>query len=122
MAKNTTIRNRCDALARTLLRILQEDTCEYCGAVVYGRQSHPHHIRSRKWYNSRWDSRNLVLLCAVCHRKYHDGVIGKDWFKEKYPRCWEWIETLGAKETKTWHESDLLEVERLLKDRIKDLA
>ena len=106
-----------DKLTREILRKKQEDSCEYCGIKCFGRQSHPHHIRSRKYYESRWDLRNLVLLCAKCHRAYHDGNIGKDWFKEKYPLCWEWIEWCKQTPPETYRQADLLELEAELKEQ-----
>ena len=116
-----TIVKGLDTLARTLLRLKQNDTCEYCGAIAYGSHSHPHHIRSRKWYNTRWRLENLVLLCAVCHRAYHDGNIGKDWFKEKHPECWKWLENKKAEPIRSWKDTDLIEVEIGLKSQIEQM-
>ena len=111
----------CDDLVRILLRSKQENCCEYCGVKVEGRNSQVHHIRSRKWYASRWDLRNLVLLCAVHHRQYHDGVIGKDWFKENYPLCWEWLEKQKQAPVKPWKDWELIEIENNLKQAIEDM-
>ena len=109
-----------DDLARTLLRLKQEDTCEKCGLVVHGRNSQVHHIRSRKWYNTRWELFNLVLLCAKCHRQYHDGIFGKDWFKEYAPECYKLLQDKIKEYPETYRESDLLEVKDSLNAQIKE--
>ena len=101
-----------DDLTRTLLRLKQENTCEYCGLYVEGRNSQVHHIRSRKYYETRWDLRNMVLLCASCHR---------DWFRERYPECAEWIDEVRKTPPETYRNTDLLAIEQDLKRQIKEM-
>src|SRR3989304_368109 len=45
--------------------------CQYPGCRRAGK--HPHHIRSRTFRNTRYDTRNGIALCAYHHRFYAHG-------------------------------------------------
>ena len=120
MAKVKAIKDRCDTLCRRILRIKHEHLCEYCGKYVEGRESQIHHIRSRKWNNTRWDFCNLVHLCASCHRKYHDGVIGRDWYIEYAPIAWEALQEKIPETTRTWKLDDFKQIEAGLKKELEN--
>ena len=98
MAKKKTWRQRLDKtnndLARLVVRARDEDTCQWCGAKCYGKDSHPHHIirRAHSLY-LKWDLLNLVVLCKKCHSKYHHTETdGLPWFQAKFPARWAYLE------------------------------
>lgn len=108
-----------DNLARTLLRLQCGDKCQRCNKPVDGRDSQMHHIVSRKYYSTRWEMCNLVLLCAACHRQYHDGLFGKDWFAAKFPKKNNELtaKVASGQQRTTWRTSDFEAVEaRLLQE------
>ena len=111
----------CDDLVSILLRAKQDNTCEYCGVKIEGRNSQVHHIRSRKWYASRWRLENLLLLCASCHRGYHDGIWGKEWVRDNQPLCYKWIESQKRVPIHPWKNYELEEIEDDLKRQIGDM-
>lgn len=53
--------------------------CRYCGAHK-DVKLHVHHLESRKIGGNR--PANLITLCAICHKKYHDGLISLDKVKK----------------------------------------
>ena len=52
----------------------KKHNCEYCGKK--NCYTNTHHIKSKGSGGDDTED-NLIELCGVCHRKVHDGLIGK---------------------------------------------
>lgn len=63
--KNTRkdLKKECDQLVSEIVKLRDGGKCQKCGHA--GTQSH--HLFSRRYLNTRWDSRNMVYLCYPCH-------------------------------------------------------
>jgi len=74
-------------------RILERDgrKCVVCGAVELRLEVH--HIDNQPMNNA---ARNLVTLCAPCHRKWHAAADGK---QKKI--LWPWLKTYAEKPVST---------------------
>lgn len=65
----TSIKARCDSLARQLSRLLADGKCARCG----GPGSDWAHRASRRHHSVRWDVvGNSDFLCRPCHRYFTD--------------------------------------------------
>ena len=80
-SKRSRLIRECDALFARLIRLKRGGRCEYCGKIPKPRGLHLHHIFSRRCLRTRWDERNVVLLCFHCHRFVaHSSVAGfREW-------------------------------------------
>lgn len=67
--KRTSLKARCDALARALCRKLADGKCARCG----GPGSDWAHRMPRRHHNTRWDMNNCDFLCRKCHRFFTDS-------------------------------------------------
>lgn len=124
MAKRTrkSIVNKLDDLCRQIIRLRDGGVCQWCGKSVTGKDAQCSHVRSRKYYNTRWSLQNLKLLCASCHFKWHDDpTAGAAWFSEKFPARQAWIDEARKETTGTIRDSDLLQIESELKQKLVEL-
>jgi 5-methylcytosine-specific restriction endonuclease McrA len=126
MAKKKTWRQKltkaCDDLLRVVIRLRDEDTCQWCGKHVEGEDSHPHHIirRAHSLY-LRWDLLNLVLLCKKCHAKYHHRETdGLPWFQAKFPARWTYLDVAKNRLT-AWRKGDYERIRDGLRDKRDEL-
>jgi len=99
-----TLERRLDTLASELCRLLAGGRCFHCGCDGH----EPHHIISRNHKRQRWNQYNLVYLCRTCHRKAHDEFI-------------EFNRGLDGS-VKIWSLPDLLDLEKELKIKIKEIG
>jgi len=120
MAKRKTVIDRMDTLARKCIRLRDEWTCQKCGM-----QGHDvHHVRMRKYYSTRWDLNNLILLCKRCHSDVDNNPIGfVVWFMNEYPARQEAIEWKASQPLHgTWRPADLKKIEDYLKQKYLELT
>src|SRR5690349_19996864 len=66
--KNTTLKNKLDKIVGDWCRKVRSNgICEYCGSKPEGVNSQWCHIKSRRYYSTRWSPNNRVHLCPKCH-------------------------------------------------------
>jgi len=117
-----------DTLARKIIR-LRDVTCQCPECEGGGLALECAHVGIiRKYYISRWDLLNLLLLCKTCHGKFDaNEAWGMRWFNEKFPARFQYLADLKIlknsheEATKTWRNSDLKEIEDSLKDKLKGM-
>lgn len=127
MAKRKSIISRMDTLARRIVR-LRDVTCQ-CPECDHGLNLQCAHVAIiRRYYISRWDLINLLLMCEKCHQKFDTNAAwGMKWFKEQFPARFKYLAELEIlknspeQRTKTWRDSDLKEVELKLKEKLEDM-
>ena len=127
MAKRKSIINRMDTLARKIIR-LRDERCQ-CPECDSGYNLQCAHVAViRRYYVARWDLINLVLLCEKCHRKFDTNTAwGMGWFQDVFPARFEYLESLvilrksPEERTRTWRDSDLLEIEVGLKEKLAQM-
>ena len=126
MAKKRSRKNiikKLDDLVRLIVRLRDEDTCQWCKRTVYGKDSQVSHVRSRKYYATRWALSNVKLLCAKCHFRWHDNPIeAAAWFDSAFPARRSWILEAGRTPICVYRDSDLIEIEAALKAKLKELS
>jgi len=59
-----------DALCRTVVMERDGRRCVRCGSTDWLQWSH---VYTRRILCLRWDPRNSKILCASCHRWWHDN-------------------------------------------------
>lgn len=80
-----------------------DNNCQWC------------HIKSKKSYNMRWLAENAITGCGHCHAYAHDNPDSFiKWFTKTYPHRLKIIDEAMHKPSKTWYESDFIEMEREL--------
>jgi len=80
--------DKLDDVCRDIIRIRDDWTCQRCDSYLKSKPkgAHPAHIFSKGAHpNLRHDLLNILLLCWVCHRWWHDESEGKVWFAKKFP-------------------------------------
>jgi hypothetical protein len=82
----------------------------------------------RRYYISRWDLVNLLLLCDKCHDKFDTNTAwGMAWYSETFPARFKYLTELKIlrdspeERTRTWRDSDLREIESGLKEKLNEL-
>ena len=97
------IEKRLDRLSSELCRLQYKFSCHICQR----EGTDAHHIVSRNHKRQRWNPDNLVFLCRPCHIKAHNGNYTFDRYLDQT--------------VKIWHISELKELEKELKLKIKEL-
>lgn len=92
--------------------------CEYCGSKGL---LDPHHIVRRSHMDTRWDLKNGVCLCRICHTKLHNSQDFEEklieFFKKERGKMW-WIKLQGKKNSiKRWTIPKLKEKKNNLKEK-----
>ena len=117
MAKRKSIIQRMDKKAREVIRLRDEGVCQWCRR---NKGTDVHHIRRRKYYTTRWELNNLILLCRACHSEVENNPISFGiWFVKRYPQRQEIIDWKSKQKLKTRRDSDLMEIEDYLDDKLK---
>ena len=113
---------RLDGLLREIVRIRDENRCQWCGKSVKGSNSQPSHVIPKaRCLHLRWDLLNVKLLCMSCHQKWHlNPVAGAEWFKSAYPARYEYVLAMQHKTTH-WKKADYERIEANLKEKLADL-
>ena len=111
-----------DDLTRKIVIARDGGRCQWCKKAVEGVQAQCSHVRSRKYYNTRWALPNVKLLCASCHFKWHDDpTAGVDWFNATFPDRHNWIDEMRRRGLDTYRDSDLIDIETGLKQKLKEI-
>lgn len=80
-----------------------DNNCQWC------------HIKSKESYKVRWLTENAITGCGQCHAYAHDNPDDFiRWFNKTYPHRLAIIESANNQPSKTWRESDFLEMEKVL--------
>ena len=128
MAKRKSVVNRIDTLARKIVR-LRDGRCQCPECKGNGTKLEVAHVAiTRKYYISRWDLINLLLMCDKCHNKFDaNHAWGMTWFAVKYPVRTSYLAGLEVlknspeERTRTWRDCDLIEIEDKLKEKLKEM-
>lgn len=110
-----------DMLTRQLVIKRDKSQCQWCGKKVQGKDAQCSHVRSRKYYATRWDLNNVKLLCAACHFRWHDDpTAGGLWFASAYPERLALIDEARRRPVVTYRDSDLMDIEDTLKELLNE--
>ena len=110
---------KLDDLIRKACLIRDDNQCQWCGSKSNLQLSH---VRSRKFYETRWELGNVKILCAGCHFRWHENPVEADaWFDGKFPARRQWILELKKRPVGTWRDSDLLAIKETLERKINEL-
>ena len=114
---------RLDDLARQIVRLRDEDTCQRCGKKVYGSDSQPSHVIPRRQsLFLRWDLLNLKVLCNPCHRWWHlNPLEAGAWFATKWPARTQYLMEHKQRPLATWYKRDFEVAENRLNEKLNDL-
>jgi hypothetical protein len=105
--KESTLRNKCDAIARQ--RCYERGECQMKGFYqdCAGRMEWCH-VASRRYRATRHMPENCLLLCSAHHRMMHDHpVMFSAWFEEMFPGRRELIYQVLARNEKVRYEDVL---------------
>ena len=129
-----TVMARLDKLARDICKLEADFTCARCGIGGNGATIQWAHIEGRRKKGGllRWSQNNCLALCAgpqsnPCHYWFDNNkVASTEWLKNKYPKKYEWLtEVIDGKPRSEQYFSetvdDLLELEKELKDKLREL-
>ena len=94
--KKKSLIKKCDDILSLIIR--SNGYCEVCGKSSYICQLHAHHIVTRKIMVLRYDLRNLVCLCAGCHKlnkfsAHENSLWFIDWLTEHRPEDLEYVKS-----------------------------
>ena len=88
-----------------------------CGRRVPDHQIDAAHVFSRRKFSTRWDVRNGVSLCVVCHRWAHDHTTEfQAWAKERLGDDYDLLEILSKSTQKTDKEAWRMKLKAMLKE------
>ena len=102
-SERTKLRDKAEALAKKYIKIRDNYTCQKCGKVVSGTNCHASHVKSKGTYpRLRCDVENIKVLCYRCHRHWWhiDVTEATEWFKEKFPLRWEYLQEAKMNQSK----------------------
>ena len=127
MAKRRSVIARLDTLARKIIRL--RDECCQCPECESGLNLQVAHVAIiRRYYLARWELINLLLMCEKCHRKFDTNTAwGLRWYSELFPARFKYLAELKIlrdspeERTRTWRDSDLMEIEDELKEKLLEM-
>lgn len=111
------LKRKCDKLWSEIIK--QKGCCEVCGRRT---SLNAHHVVGRINYVLRWDLRNGVCLCVLCHKfsrnsAHNNPLWFSEWFKKNRPEDYRYLQG-KRNEIKTFYLSDYEEIyENLLRVR-----
>ena len=125
-SKRKRLTNRLDDLCRQIVRLRDDNRCQWCNKQVEGQDSHPSHVlpkgRGASW--RRFDLLNIKLLCFNCHRqKWHASpVMASAWFIDKFPVRAKYLhERYGGNKPAKISDSEMRELIEQYKQKVKEL-
>lgn len=99
--KRTSLKARCDAMAREIVKARAGGKCERCGAVAPLDWAH---IFVRAKHNARWLPENALAMCRPCHTYTGDHpATFMAWLADWKGR--DWLEALERKSNERWNRS-----------------
>lgn len=122
-SETSKLQKKCDSLLTPIIK-KKYPKCEGCG-INPTTVAH-HWIEKSRSSNLRYDLRNIIPLCAVCHVKIHNrfgnnvvgGVDIADKIINKRGKVWkrhmDEEANVIVKTNKAWYESKLAELEKNL--------
>ena len=88
-----------------------------CRSIVVGYQVEAAHIFSRRKFSTRWDPRNGVSLCHICHKWAHAHTTEfHAWAKERLGETYDLLKILSESTVKTDKEAWKLKLKEMLKE------
>lgn len=99
---------RLDVLSKQLVKQRDGNNCVHCGKWVEGSNRQASHvIPVSAGSGLKWDVQNMKVLCMHCHLQWwHKNPIeAGEWFKEKYPERWAYLQTVPR--VRKWTEPEL---------------
>ena len=97
MGTKTYYKRKIDAWVSKKVR--EKGYCEWCG--TRSGQMQCAHVVGRANHTLRFDLKNVLCLCATCHRKAHNDPIGYTmWFQSKFPDRFTYLNELKNTITK----------------------
>ena len=120
-ARKRTVK-KLDDITRKIIKLRDKDTCQRCMKRASGQGCHWAHIYGRRSYLLRWDLLNSLVLCAGCHRWWHENPLESDeWFKEKFPARYEWLQFQKKQPPRTIRTSELQSLYTKLQQKLTEL-
>ncbi len=108
-----------DIMFSRYVRIKAEYKCEYCGKQYdsHSKGLHCSHFISRRYRNTRFDERNVSVVCYGCHHLFHDfPSLHRDFFVKRIGT--DGIEQLEIL-ARSGNKVDLTDVKANLEKKIK---
>ena len=105
-----TLKNNLDKITAEIVKLRDEKTCNRCGHKASGQGCHWAHIYSRRSLQLRWDLINSFVLCAGCHRWWHENpILAHEWFADYFPARYSYLLKLKIEKDRTIRDSELAE-------------
>ena len=90
------LKDKCEKLAKTIVKIRDDYTCQMCHKRIEGVNCHGSHVIpvSRCGVRLSYDPINLKVLCYHCHLNiwHKEPTYSGKWFREKFPERMEYLE------------------------------
>jgi len=114
--------DKLDGLFSSIIRILADGECEYCGKYVGYEKLDCAHFHSRHMKTVRWDFRNVAAICGPCHTYFHRHPNKiTDWFRKRLGTEVEEQLDILAHMTIKEYPINREEIESNLKEKLKEL-
>lgn len=115
--------DKLDAVMRQVIKVRDDYICQRCGSKASGQGCHWAHIYSRNSHKLRWDWLNSLVLCAGCHRFYHDNPLdGEWWFRVHFPARYDYLQKRRQEPSKHIPQVVLEEWLEERKAKLKELS
>ena len=114
--KTARLRRECDRLFQEWIRGVFRGRCAKCG-VPFGAA---HHIMGKRFYHLRYELRNGVYLCNLCHVHYAHAKPEAflNWLKHELPLHYKFYEDHRGDSEGTKLTSWYLDQREVLKDKL----
>lgn len=102
------LNDKLEKLSKDLIRQRDGNNCVHCGKWCEGSARHVSHVVPVSAGSGlKWDLLNMKILCYHCHINWwHKNPIeAGEWFKEKYPERWAYLQTVPR--VRKWTEPEL---------------
>ena len=86
---------KCDKLAKEIVKLRDDYTCQHCGMRVEGGNCQASHVIPVSYgHRFAYDTRNMKVLCMHCHLHWwHKNPIeAAEWYKKKFPANYKYLE------------------------------
>jgi len=117
------LKNQCDTLVKTIIKIRDGNICQKCLKLVEGKNCQGSHVIPVSAGNKlRWEEANIKTLCFHCHMGWwhKNPMEAAEWFKTKFPGRWLYLqENRGIQ--KMYYE-DFLELRERLQERLAEVT